>query len=368
MKKINFLIIAAMLFLAACTPKNQIVIKGDILGLDSEQLFLAVRENKIWVKLDSCTVKNGKFQLKCIVDEPRLAFLMDFQTPAFRLPVLIEPGKITVTGNMSDHNIIIKGSKLHDEYHAIMEQSEALDKECEEQLAIYNAAQESGDLMGMAPARFQLNEIENQQDNLKIDYIKEHPQSLVSLVFITSELIHYASLQELETYKSWIDPSLYGTKAMKEIDLKIATLQKFEPGQTISDIALPDTDGVVQTLSDLRGKYVLVEFWASWCRDCRIENPEVVAVYKEFHDKGFEIFAVSLDREKEAWLGAIEKDNLTWIHVSELKGWNGEVSQKFSVSSIPSNLLIDTEGKIIARNVFGSELHRIVDEIMSQLK
>jgi len=86
-------------------------------------------------------------------------------------------------------------------------------------------------------------------------------------------------------------------------------------------------------------------------------------VYQKFHDKGFEIFAVSLDREKEAWLKAIEKDNLTWTHVSELKGWNSEVSQAFSVSSIPSNLLIDPEGKIIARNVFGSELYEIIYKI-----
>ena len=363
MKKISFLIIAAMLFLASCTPKNQVVINGDVSGWDNVKIFLSVRENKIRVNLDSCTIVNGKFQLKTIVDEPRLAFLTS-QDPPARIPILIEPGKITITGDMSDNNLNIKGSKLHDEYQAIMKQVDSLDTKYYELASVYAGAQETGDLMGMAEAKIQIDEVEKQQDNIKKDYIKEHPKSFVSMVLITSELIYYASLQELESYKSWIDPSQYNTKAMKEIDERITALQRFEPGQIVPDIALPDADGVVRTLSDLRGKYVLVDFWASWCGPCRRENPAIVEVYQKFHDKGFEIFAISLDSNKEAWLNAIEKDNLTWTHVSELKGWAGEVSQGFCINAIPSNLLIDTEGKIIARNVFGEELRDKIVEII----
>jgi len=307
-------------------PKNQVVIKGDIAGLeDGVEMSLAVRENKIWVKLDSCIVSNGKFQLKTIVDEPRLAYVMDFENPASRISLLIEPATMTVTGTVGDDNMIIKGSKLHDEYQAI---------------------------------------IENEDMELMKSYIQTHPKSFVSLLLITTELIYYASMQELELYKSWIDPALYNTKAMKEIDERIVALQRFEPGQPAPDISLPDPDGVIRTLSDLRGKYVLVDFWASWCPDCRKENPAVVEVYQKFHDQGFEIFSVSLDNNKEAWLNAIEKDNLTWTyHVSELKRWSGEVSQAFGVNAIPTNLLIDPEGKIVARNVFGSELHDLIYKV-----
>ena len=366
MKKISFLMIAAVLLLASCMPKNQVVINGDIAGLeDGVEMYLKVRENKIWMALDSCTINNGKFQLKAIVDEPRLAFLIDSRGVNSRIPILIEAGTITVTGSVSDDNIVIKGSNFNDEYQAIMEQSDILDMEYDRLSEAYVNAQMSGDLMGMAEAKIQIDEVEKQQDNIKKDYIKNNPKSFVSLILITSELIHYASLQELETYKSWLSPSLYNTKGIKEIDLKITALQRFEPGQPVPDISLPDTDGIVRTLSDLRGKYVLVDFWASWCGPCRRENPAVVEVYQKFHDKGFDIFAVSLDRDKEAWLKAIEKDKLTWTHVSELKGWNGEVSQAFCVSSIPSNLLIDPEGKIIARNVFGSELNNIIYQIFA---
>lgn len=358
MKTLNVLIIAGALFLASCTPKNQAVINGDISGTENVKVFLEVRENKSWVNLDSCVINNGKFQLKCIVDEPRLAFLRIEQKN--RMPLFLEPGKMTVVGNIDDGNIRIQGSKLHDEYQAVMQQSDMLDRVYEEQLAAYNAAQEAKNLMEMAIAKLQLEEIENQQINLMKDYVKEHPQSFVSLALITSQLIYYASLQDLEAYKAWIDPTLHNTKAMKEIDERITALQKFEPGQPVPDIVLPDTAGIVRKLSEMRGKYVLVDFWASWCGDCRRENPAVVEIYRKFHDNGFEIFAVSLDREKEAWLKAIEKDNLTWTHVSELQGWKGAVSNEFYITSIPSNLLIDPDGKIIARNLFGAELERVV--------
>ena len=366
MKNISFLIIVVMLFLASCTPKNQVVITGDISGLDDDvTVFLSIRENKSWVKLDSCTIQNGKFQLKCIVDEPRLAYLMmEPQNIFSRTPLFLEPGKMTITGNAEDAVIVVSGSKLHDEYHSVMEQSDALDVLYEKLLTEYNAAQESGNLMGMAIAKLQLDDIENQQVNLKKDHVKEHPASLVSLVLITSELIYYASLEDLEMFKSQIDPSLYDTKAMKEIDTRMAVLQQYEAGQTVPDIALPDTAGVVQQLSELRGKYVMIDFWASWCKPCRMENPEIVAIYQDFHEQGFDIFAISLDNSREAWIDAIHKDNLTWTHVSELKGWNGEVSNAFCVNSIPSNLLIDPEGKIIARNVFGEELRNILEMLI----
>ena len=349
-----------MLFLASCTHKNQAIINGNIPELDNVKVFLSVRENKNWINLDSCTINNGKFQLKCIVDEPRLAFLMIEQQN--RIPLFLEPSKITVTGNIHDDNILIQGSKLHDEYQNVIQQSNTLDKMYEELLETYNTAQKAKNLMEMASVKLQLEEVENQQINLMKDYVKTHPKSFVSLTLITSQLIYYASLQDLETYKSWIDTTLYNTNAMKEIDTRIEALQKFEPGQPVPDIALPDTANVIRTLSELRGKYVLVDFWASWCGDCRRENPSVVETYQKFHDKGFDIFAVSLDKEKDAWLQAIEKDNLTWTHVSELQGWKGVVSNEFCVTAIPSNLLINPEGKIIARNIFGNELQRVVDE------
>lgn len=129
------------------------------------------------------------------------------------------------------------------------------------------------------------------------------------------------------------------------------------PGSEAPDIALEDRDGKVRRLSDLRGKVVLIDFWASWCRPCRMENPNVVRIYNLFKSRGFEIFSVSLDKDREAWLKAIADDGLLWPnHVSDLRGWSSAGGQLYGIRSIPATVLIDREGKIVARNLRGREL------------
>ena len=133
------------------------------------------------------------------------------------------------------------------------------------------------------------------------------------------------------------------------------------------DIELPSPDGFALRLSDLRGKVVLVDFWASWCRPCRMENPNVVRLYQRFHDKGFEIFSVSLDQSRDAWLKAIQDDGLLWPHhVSDLRGWNSTAGRLYGISSIPATVLVDRQGNIVARNLRGSELEKKLTEIFAQ--
>ncbi len=138
---------------------------------------------------------------------------------------------------------------------------------------------------------------------------------------------------------------------------------KVKVGMEAPEIALPTPDGETLKLSDLRGQYVLIDFWASWCKPCRAENPNVVRVYNEYKDKGFEILGVSLDRNKQAWVQAIQKDGLTWPHISDLGFWKSEAAQTYGVSSIPYTVLVDKEGKIIAENLRGGNLEVKLQEI-----
>ncbi|MCS6896156.1 MAG: AhpC/TSA family protein [Bacteroidia bacterium] len=137
-------------------------------------------------------------------------------------------------------------------------------------------------------------------------------------------------------------------------------------GRPAPDIALPDPDGKTRRLSELRGKWVLIDFWASWCRPCRIENPNVVRLYQKYHPKGFDIFGVSLDSNKDAWIQAIKSDNLSWTHVSDLRGWQSAGAQLYRVSGIPFTVLVDPEGKIVAKGLRGPSLEAKLREIFGE--
>jgi thiol-disulfide isomerase/thioredoxin len=135
-------------------------------------------------------------------------------------------------------------------------------------------------------------------------------------------------------------------------------------GATAPEIALADTEGKIRKLSSLKGKVVLIDFWASWCGPCRKENPNVVAMYKKYHDKGFEIYSVSLDKERSSWIAAIAKDNLAWPdHVSDLKYWKSAGAAAYGVTSIPFTVLVDKKGKIVAKKLRGEELESKVNEL-----
>lgn len=161
----------------------------------------------------------------------------------------------------------------------------------------------------------------------------------------------------ISTFKEY-DPGIVAS-LQKEID----QAKSFNIGGTPPDFAQATPEGEQLKLSDFRGKVLLVDFWASWCGPCRRENPNVVKLYKKYNAQGFEVLGVSLDRTKDKWLKAIKQDNLEWAHVSDLKGWKNEVAQLYSVRSIPHTILLDQEGKILARNLRGAALARKLEEL-----
>lgn len=185
-----------------------------------------------------------------------------------------------------------------------------------------------------------------------------------------------AFLEDLKGYQTLLTEKMPGTKyaadyakMIGDIEGQLAEQQAGEAikvGQPAPDIALPGPDGKVHKLSDLKGKVVLLDFWASWCGPCRRENPNVVQTYNKYHAKGFDILGVSLDTDAKRWRDAIKQDGLPWHHISDLGGWQSKHAALYSVSSIPTTVLVDKEGRILARNLRGEQLGEKLKEIFGE--
>jgi peroxiredoxin len=221
------------------------------------------------------------------------------------------------------------------------------------------------DSAGLAALEPELNKMDSTDKALTKQWIGQHPASPVSAYLISSRLGRL-SLDEKEAMLSRLSPAAKENAPAKRIANSIRINNLTGIGKTALDFTQNDTLGKPVSLKDFRGKYVLVDFWASWCVPCRGENPNVVAAWQKYKDRNFTVLSVSLDQPngKEKWLKAIHDDHLDWTHVSDLKFWNNAVAKQYDINSIPANLLLDPEGKIIAKDLHGEELSNQLAKVL----
>lgn len=259
-------------------------------------------------------------------------------------------------------NAAVTGSKVYDEHIAynkaiggsIMELTKRYQKAYEEASP---EDKKDPEFMGALNARQQ--DLINKRSQQQLVFAKEHPQSYFALVALSesgtgSSKVDVATLQPL--YEA-LSPELRTTDVAKELEARMTSVSITAVGKPAPVFVQNDVSGKPLALADLKGKVVLLDFWASWCTPCRAENPNMVKQYQLYKDKGFEILSVSLDSDKKPWLEAIKKDGLPWLHVSDLKGWNNEVGRLYGVRGVPACYLIGKDGKIIADNVRGEKLN-----------
>lgn len=318
-------------------------------------------------KTDTAKVTNGRFTFKGHVEEPVPGFIFT-KTYKVKIELFVENTPIAIvadTDSMYNTKVSGKGAATK-EFEAF---SQKLMDNRKRTIALYqkvNETSQAGDSVTAKILQAKADSQYNWEFKARVAYVGEHPKSYVG----AKELLAYTSTITLpaaiKMYDK-LDPSIKASNIGKEIAARIDLLSKVETGKPAQEFTQSTPDGKQVKLADYKGKYVLIEFWASWCGPCRAENPNVVAAYAKFKDKNFTVLGISLDQPtgKEKWLKAIHDDHLTWTQVSDLKFWNNAVARQYDINAIPANLLIGPDGKIVAKNLHEGELEKKLSELLN---
>jgi len=355
--------------------KGEYTVKGEVGKLNAPaKAYLAYRTASDNIT-DSSAIVNGKFEFKGTVNAPLKATLViNYKGSGIRsrtaaqLPIYLETGVINVTSPDSLKNATISGSKINADNDLYMKALKPTDLKVnalnEEFNALPDEKKKDETVRASFTKRYEAIMAENEAASLS--YIKANPGSFISLDAIKALGGSIPDYSKVAPLFNGLTAAIKATPAGVEYAASLEVLKKTMIGAVAPDFTQNDTEGNPVKLSSFRGKYVLVDFWASWCGPCRAENPNVVNAFNQYKDKGFTVLGVSLDDEKgkQKWLDAIKKDGLTWTHVSDLKYWNNEVSKAYGIRSIPQNVLLDPNGVIIGKNLRGKALLDKLAEIL----
>ncbi len=367
MKKLNnYLVLAALsvFVFASCEEEKGVPVEGSVKNKVQGELVTLIRiEDKVVV--DTIEIKDdGSFEFRIIQDRPTFYQLNFHKRQVANLIVNGDEKKIIIEADGNDPNgeMDIEGSLDSDYLTNLIETLGFQNQQLQEinQQAIQ--ARMSGETETVQEL--------SQEYYEKYAYYQQEKKEMIWKMVPSLAAFYALPALDQEQFFSFYDSVSQEFEKVRpdhpttiELSKMVSAGRSLAIGSAAPEISLPNPSGEIVTLSSLKGNYVLIDFWAAWCRPCRAENPNVVKLYKEYEGKNFEILGVSLDRTKEAWVQAIEQDGLIWKHVSDLQYFNSAAAETYQINAIPATYLIDPEGKIIAKNLRGPSLEAKLKEI-----
>lgn len=317
---------------------------------------------------DSAKINGGKFTFNLKSPEPNM-YWFTLSPDISAQPNCIffadaSPVTVALKGDSLPFSHIEGGPTERDyiEYRQVINNLVAIQQKMQ---ADFNTAMQNNDVNTQNAIRAEFQNLNGRFIGDVKGFIKSHPKSAVSGYVIYSDLNNQAiPISDVEEALGYLDKSILDTKYARLAAKRVDEIHGSTVGYRANDFTQNTPEGKPVSLSDFRGKYVLVDFWASWCRPCRMENPNVVSAYNRFKDKGFTVLGVSMDSNKDPWVNAIQQDGLSWTQVSDLKGWANAAGKMYNVTSIPANYLIDRDGKIVAKDLRGPALDEKLAEIL----
>lgn len=347
---------------ASFSQENSIIIKGKVQGIKTGRLYITARLHE--EKTDTlafCDFKKGKFKLEVPAKEPMAAnIIVGGYSGGFTL--LAEPGTVYETNLSNDKDFYIRGGELNEKYMRHMVKSDSMRNLVNGLKMRYEDMRSKKKFRSASLVNDTLSKEQKKLQELTECFLKKNDNVIAAYTILSNIEMRDAGLNESKEMYNTLGEGAKATHCGRIIKERIDRMEKTAGGAVAPDFTLPDVNGNPITMSSVKGNIKILDFWASWCGPCRLNNPSLKKIYEEFHSKGLEIIGISLDHSKASWLKAVEKDGLEWINVSSLKGWDCDIAHLYNVSGVPALFILDNNNKIIANGLRGEQLRAFLQK------